>query len=58
MEFITGNKKDNARSDIAVNGFNKAFVTTYIDVSIISPTCKTNKKNSVKASIAQAERTA
>lgn len=54
--FVNGNTQDNARSDTAVNGLHKAFITIYIDVSIISPTCDSNKKNSLNTNILQGEK--
>ena len=55
MEYLTGNLSDKARSDIAVTGF-KPFITTHIDVSVVSPVCETNKSNSVGTTISNAEK--
>ena len=54
-DVIIGNKSDNARADLAINNLISPHRTGYIDVSVISPVCETNKNKSISKSITNAE---
>ena len=56
LEYLSGNLSHKARTDIAVMGFEKPFVTCHIDVSVISPVCETNKSKTVGLSISSTEK--
>lgn len=55
LDYLSGNLSHNARTDIAVMGFEKPFVACYIDVSRISPVCESNKSNSIGSSLSIVE---
>ena len=56
MNLISGNTANNARADIAINDFYRIHKTTFVDVSVISSVCDSNKSNSVQKSITNMER--
>ena len=53
--MIDGNTSDNARADIAISNLITPYSSGFVDVSIISPVCETNKNNTVSKSINLAE---
>ena len=53
--MIDGNTSDNAPADISISSLITPYSTGFVDVSIISPVCETNKNNTVSKSIILAE---
>ena len=55
-EMVHGNKSDIARADISIRSLLNSHRTSFIDVSVVSPVCATNRSYSVSKSISNAEK--
>ena len=49
------NPQDKSRSDIRINGFNREFQNSFLDVKVINIQAKSNEKHSVAKALEQAE---
>ena len=54
-DFLSGNLSENARADLAIRDFNGAHRATFIDVSVVSPVCASNKDATVVKCISKTE---
>ena len=49
------NPQDKSRSDIRINGFNREFQNSFLDVKVINIQAKSHEKHSVAKALEQAE---